>query len=62
MLTFAQFILLQEAVGKVVVTDGVEERVLFLDCTGNSDISMSSHQSLLDARCIDFCHSELHIA
>ncbi|KAI5900729.1 uncharacterized protein SCHCODRAFT_02522941 [Schizophyllum commune H4-8] len=32
------FILLQEAIGKIVTVNGVEERVLFLDCTGNCDL------------------------
>ncbi|KAI4520841.1 hypothetical protein K525DRAFT_202678 [Schizophyllum commune Loenen D] len=32
------FILLQEAIGKIVTINGVEERVLFLDCTGNCDL------------------------
>ncbi|KAL1686837.1 hypothetical protein GGG16DRAFT_63493 [Schizophyllum commune] len=47
------FILLQEAVGKVVVTDGVEERVLFLDCTGNSDIMNCISHNLFDGLSVD---------
>ncbi|KAL1686840.1 hypothetical protein GGG16DRAFT_105471 [Schizophyllum commune] len=47
------FLLLQEAVGKVVTTPYGEERVLFLDCTGNCDLMNCFSHKLFDGTSVE---------